>query len=333
MKFQRFRVLSAATAVALTVGLVGCSSQTTADNSADKASTSAATSEVKIQDKRGEVTVKTPVKSAVVTDNRAFETLSAWGVELKAAPKPIIPETVSYRTDDKVVDLGMHTEPNLEAVVAANPDVVVNGQRFTKFYDEMKKLAPNATVVDSDPKDNEPLDAYLKRFTTNLGLIFGKEKEAEQLNGEFDQAIKEAKAAYKPGDKVLAVNVSGGKIGYIAPSKGRVLGPIYDMLGLTPALEVKDASDNHKGDEISVEAIADSNPDWILVMDRDAGTSARTKPEFKPAETVIKESEALKNVKAVQEGHVLYMPADTYTNDGIQTYTEFLKELAQAFKK
>ncbi|MDU0478927.1 ABC transporter substrate-binding protein [Staphylococcus chromogenes] len=322
----------AAALTAASVILVGCGQQPE-EKKDQNATASQAQQEVKIQDKRGEVTVKTPVKAAVVTDNRTFETLSQWGVEIKAAPKAIIPETVAYKKNDKVIDLGMHTEPNLEAVVAAQPDVVINGQRFTKFYDDMKKLAPNATLIDSDPKDGEALDAYLKRTTSNLGKIFGKDKEAEKLNGEFDQAIKDAKAAYKPGEKVLAINVSGGKVGYIAPGKGRVLGPIYDMLGLTPALEVKDSSDNHKGDEISVEAIADSNPDWILVMDRDAGTSARTKPEFKPAETVIKESEALKNVKAVQEGRVIYMPADSYTNDGIQTYTEFLQQMAKAFKK
>ncbi len=47
----------------------------------------------------------------------------------------------------------------------------------------------------------------------------------------------------------MAVNTSGGQIGYLAPTVGRSLGPIYDMLGLT-ALEVDDATDGDQGDDI-----------------------------------------------------------------------------------
>lgn len=328
MKSTRTRLIAGLVATA--VVLTGCSA--TSEGEQASASKSAG-AEVKVQDKRGEVSVPAPAKSAVVTDNKAFETLASWGVPVKAAPKVIMPDTIAYKKDDKVVDLGSHNDPKLESVVAAQPDVVINGMRFAKYYDEIKKLAPKAAVIDTDPREGEALDAHLKRLTTTLGQVFGKEKEAEKVNADFDAAVAEAKAAYKPGDKVLAINVSGGKIGYIAPSKGPTLGPVYDLLGLTPALQLDNASDNHKGDEISVEAIAAANPDWILVMDRDAGTSDKNKPEYKPAQTVLEQSEALKNVKAVQQSNVVYMPADTYTNDGILTYTEFFRDLAKAFKK
>ncbi len=125
----------------------------------------------------------------------------------------------------------------------------------------------------------------------------------------------------------MGVNVSGGEIGYVAPSNGRTLGPLFDILGLTPALEVE-GSDDHQGDDISVEAIADSNPDIILVMDRDAAVAA-DEATYQPAAQVIEGSEALKNVNAVKNGNVIYMPNDTYTNEGIQTYTEFLNMIAE----
>ena len=110
------------------------------------------------------------------------------------------------------------------------------------------------------------------------------------------------------------------------------LGPVFDMVGLTPALEVADASTDHQGDDISVEAIADSNPDWILVMDRDAAVSADD-PSYKPANEILESSEALANVPAVQNSQIIYMPADTYTNEGIQTYIEFLNTFADALEK
>ena len=34
----------------------------------------------------------------------------------------------------------------------------------------------------------------------------------------------------------------------------------------------------------------------------------------------------------MQQGNIVYMPADTYTNESIQTYTEFFNSLADALE-
>src|SRR5699024_8421607 len=73
-------------------------------------------------------------------------------------------------------------------------------------------------------------------------------------------------------------------------------------------------------------AIADANPDWILVMDRDAAISADD-PEYVPANEILDSADALASVTAVTEGNIVYMPADTYTNESIQTYTEVCDQL------
>ena len=285
---------------------------------------------VEIEDNNGTLTVNVPPTSVVALDNRTFETLAAWGVELSAAARTLMPSTNPLKDDDSIPDLGNHREPNLELIVAAEPDLIVNGQRFTDFFDDIATLAPDAVQLNLEPREGEPFDAELKRQVTVLGRVFGKEAEAEALNGEFDASIEAVRAAYTEGETVMAVNVSGGNVGYIAPSLGRTLGPLFDIFGFTPALQVDGASDDHQGDDISVEAIADANPDWILVMDRDAAVSADD-PEYKPAAQVIEESAALQGVTAVAEGNIIYMPADTYTNEGIQTYTEFFNALAEAF--
>ncbi|MGL3805164.1 siderophore ABC transporter substrate-binding protein [Paeniglutamicibacter sp. R2-26] len=288
-------------------------------------------STVTIEDNNGSQTIKLPLKSVVATDNRTFETLDSWGVKLTAGAVSLMPGTIGYKTDSSIVDLGNHREPNLEAVVAVEPDLIVNGQRFADHAEKLGTLAPNATILNLDPREGQPLDAELKRQTTALGEVFGKQAEAKKLNEDLDAAIARAKAAYKPGEKVMAVITSGGEIGYAAPGNGRTLGPVFDILGLTPALEVKDSSTDHQGDDISVEAIAASNPDWILAMDRDAAVAADD-PAYKPASEILDSSEALKNVSASKDGHIVYMPADTYTNEGIQTYTEYFNSLADAFE-
>ena len=287
---------------------------------------------VTIEDNTGTHEIATPPKSVVALDNRTFQTLSDWGVELSAGAVALMPETVSYVQDDAIVDIGLHSEPNLEAVVAVEPDLIISGQRFTQHNTAIADLVPDATIIDLEPREGEPFDAELKRQVTALGEIFGKQDEAKQLVDDFDAAVERAKAAYDSADTVMAVNTSGGEIGYLAPTVGRSLGPIYDILGLTPALEVEDATDDHQGDEISVEAIAASNPDWILVLDRDAVFAAET-PDYVQAAEILESSEALAGVTAVKEKQLVYMPTDTYLNEGIQTYTTFLNDLADALEK
>ena len=319
-----------ATSVAL-VGLLalsGCAS----GGEAEPEATTAESGTVTIEDNTGTHEITTPPTSVVALDNRTFQTLSDWGIELSAGAVSLMPETVSYAKDEDVVDIGLHTEPDLEAVVAADPDLIISGQRFTQHNEAIAELVPDATIIDLEPRDGEPFDEELKRQTTVLGEIFGKQDEAQKLVEEFDAAVDRAKAAYDDADTVMAVNTSGGRIGYLAPTVGRSLGPIYDMLGLTPALQVDEATDDHQGDEISVEAIAASNPDWILVLDRDAVFAAET-PDYVQAAEIIENSEALAGVTAVKDDQIVYMPTDTYLNESIQTYTTFLNDLADALEK
>ena len=325
------RSLRLAAAGALTALALAACSSTPAEE--ETAAAAAEPTEVTVEDDHGPQTVPVPATSVVATDNSTFETLDSWGVELSAAARALMPDTISYKTDEDVVDLGTHVEPNLEAVVAAEPDLIINGGRFAQFREDLAKLAPDAAIVEVDPREGQPLDAELKRETTVLGEVFGKQAEAEALNDALDASIARVKSAYSPDTTVMGLIVSGGELGYVAPSTGRTIGPMFDVLGLTPALEVPEGTDDHQGDDISVEAIASSNPDLLIVMDRDAATSAGKEAGYVPAAQAIESSEALAGVSAVQTGNVVYLPADTYTNEGIQTYTEFFNSLADQLER
>ena len=315
-----------APAAALTLLLTGCASAPAAPANSPSASQGTVT----VSDNKGNVTVKTPPTAVVALDNRTFQTLADWDIKPKAAALALMPSTNKYAKDDSIVDLGNHMEPKMELITAADPDLIITGQRFSAKYDDIASRAPGAAQVLLDPREGQPLDAELKRQTTTLGTIFGKETEATALNAKLDSSIAAAKAAYNPSQKVVAVNTSGGKIGYIAPTVGRTLGPVFDLLGLTHALDVAGASNNHQGDDISVETIAAANPDWMLVMDRDAAINA-SDPTYVPAAKVLEDSKALANVPAVAKGQIIYMAPDTYLNEGIQTYTTFFENLATRF--
>lgn len=290
---------------------------------------------VEINDIHGPVTVPINPQKVISLDNRTYETLSNWGIELVAAPKGVMPADSSYVTDESVLDIGNHREPNLEIIAAADPDLVIIGQRFASYYEEIKKIVPNAAVIDLNfdvseeaDKPGENLVNGLKDSTVALGKIFDKNKEAEQLTADFDQAIEAVKSAYNGTDTIMSVVVSGGNIGFSAPHSGRVWGPMYEVFGWVPALDIDNTTSDHQGDDISVEAIAQSNPDWIFVLDRDAAVSSVT--DAVPAQDVIDQSPALQNVTAVSKGHIVYAPADTYTNESIQTYLELFGDIAKA---
>ncbi|CAL4858961.1 ABC transporter substrate-binding protein [Microbacterium sp. MM2322] len=325
---RSIRPLTATPLVALAVlTLAGCAGAAPDVEPAAEAETTTVT----VEDNHGEQTVTSPPQRVVATDNRTISMLDSWGVPVVGAPLDIFPDGLSFKDDPEVANLGNHNEPDLEAVVAADPDLIVNGQRFSGYYGDFETLVPDATIVELDPREGEPLDQELIRQVTGLGEIFGKQDEAAALVADFEESIERVKAAYDDSETVMGVITSGGEINYAAPTTGRTLGPVYDILGLTPALE-SDGSTDHQGDDISVEAVASSNPDWILVMDRDAAVSVNTDEAYTPANDLIAESEALQNVTAVEEGNIVYMPQGTYLNEGIETYTQFFSDLADALE-
>ena len=322
----------AAIAAIAALGLAACSSGATSSSQSTTSSASEATqaSSVSIEANDGTVDIKLPVTRAASLDNRTFEVLAQWNVPLVAAPKKLIPSTITAYNGDDIADVGMHRDPNLEALVAAEPDLIISGQRFSKYDAQIKELAPDVPLINLEPREGQPFDQELIREVTDLGEIFGKQDEAKKLVDDFNASIERAKKAYDGSSTVMAVDVSGGNIGYVAPGKGRTWGPVFNLLSLKPALEVEGSTDSHTGDDISVEAIAQANPAWILVLDRDA---AITKDGSNtPAETVINDNAALQGVAALQNKHLVYAPNDTYTNESIITYTEIFNSIADAFE-
>ncbi|GAA1603285.1 ABC transporter substrate-binding protein [Leucobacter chromiireducens] len=287
---------------------------------------------VTITDNHGEVEVPVNPKTVVALDNHVFSTLDAWDIELAAAPKGIMGTVWPKYLDESVADVGSHREPNLETIIAADPDLIIAGYRFGDSYDEIKKQNPNAAVIDIAPREGEDLMSELKRESDILGQIFDKKNEAKELNDKLDSAIADAKGAYNGTDTVMAVNTSGGKIGYLAPGVGRSVGPVFGALDLKPALEVEGATSDHQGDDISVEAIAASNPQWIIALDRDAAFAPEDREEGSlPAAELIAESEALKNVPAVKDGNLIYLDANFYLTEDIQAYTDLFENIKDAF--
>ena len=176
------------------------------------------------------VEVKKNPSKVISLDNRSFETLEDFGVSLQAAPKDVMPADMSYVLDESVENIGNHREPNLEKLVALDPELVIVGQRFAKYYDDIKEILPNTTIIDysydvSGESENpgQTLVNGFKESTMDLGKIFSKEDEAQKLVNKLDKSIENVKNSYK-GDSVLGIVASGGNLGFSAPKIWEGLG-------------------------------------------------------------------------------------------------------------
>ncbi|GAA4841046.1 siderophore ABC transporter substrate-binding protein [Garicola koreensis] len=277
------------------------------------------------------------VDSIGAFDNRSFRTLEEFGVELSVAARSLMDaQTHGYADDEDILDTGSHREPDLEQIIAAEPDLIIGGQRYSEYYQEISNLTQEAgydtTVLEFDEAVNSPetfVDGLMEK-TQSLGKVFGEEEKAQQLVDDFQTEIDRVKENYDGESTVMGLMTSGGDIQYLAAETGRTIGPLFPTLDLVSAME-QEAEDESHGDDISVEAIAQADPDWLLVIDRDARIEGDGE-DYQPADELIAESPALQDVTAVEEGNIVYTPDNMYLTEDIQAYTEFLGSFADALE-
>ncbi|GAA1809667.1 siderophore ABC transporter substrate-binding protein [Nesterenkonia flava] len=341
-KLRTFRLLSVAAIAALALAACGDDGDS-GDNGNDADNGTTESSEngesggtLSVTDDHGTHEINLDeIDSVGAFDNRAFRILEDFDVELTVAARSLMQPHVheTYAENEDILDTGNHREPNLELVAAAEPDLVINGQRYAQYYNDIAALLPEGGVIlefDEEFRDPATFFDALKNHATQLGEIFQSEEEAQELVDELDAAMARVAEAYNGEDTVMGLITSGGDINYAGPNEGRAVAPVFQEFGLVPALEVDDQSADHEGDDISVEAIAESDPDWIIVLDRDGMNP--NDPEYTAAEELIADSPALQSTTAIENDQIVYMPQNMYITEDIQAYTEFLNDFADALE-
>ena len=96
-----------------------------------------------------------------------------------------MPKDSPYKTDSSIVNLGDHREPNMEAAVGVQPDLIINGQRFEDKYDQFKQLVPEAALVDIDIRKDKPFGDELKRQVNRGRGDLRKEGRGGQAGERF----------------------------------------------------------------------------------------------------------------------------------------------------
>ncbi|GAA0356919.1 iron-siderophore ABC transporter substrate-binding protein [Bacillus horti] len=187
--------------------------------------------------------------------------------------------------------LGSRESADVEKLTLANPDLIlsVNVPFLDKQYDQFKQIAPTLML------DNYRGD--WKDYHRQIAAIFGKEKEAEETIQRLEEKAQHARQELEGSigeDSLAVVQLLPKTIRLYAQDGINEL--LYDDLGITPVPEAVQAQGV---EEISLESLADINPDRILLY----WTQAEELAE-------IEKSGVWQGLKAVQNGNV-YFPERT----------------------
>lgn len=326
MSMPRTLAAAAFGAVSL-LALAGCSSAPADDEAPETAAEDYYP--ITVTDMAGnEVTIES-AESVAITDNRFFQLAADWDLPISVAPRDLMSPENPLADDEEILNIGTHSEPDFEQIVAADPDLVINGYRFSgeENAQGVQDAAPDAAFVEMTGPEDQSVDEYVAESLTLMGEVFDRKDEAAALIEEFQAAVDGAKAAYDADSTVMGLITSGGEINYANPIDGRGSSIFFDLLDLTPALDAE-GSENHTGDSVSLEALAGANADHLIVLDRDAAVG---EGEVTPALDLINSSAALANVPAVTNESIYVFPADYYLTEDVFAYTTVLNGLADLF--
>lgn len=273
--------------------------------------------EINVPTARGAADVPHNPDRVVVLDVAAADTIDALGVEIDGTLEFLYVDYLD-ELQKSAADVGTFFEPDIEAIHALKPELIVLGGRNSDQLKDMSRLAPTVDMtIGLDTVD----EAFLRLET--YGKIFGREEAAADLKSELETALAEAKAAAKGKGSALIVMTNGPKISVYGRS-GR-FGWLHDVVGLEEsALEV--SASNH-GESISFEFIKEKNPDWLIVIDRLAAIGRPSEGSAATLDNVL-----VHDTTAWSKGQVIYLNgADSYiANGGVQATLRILKQVTTA---
>lgn len=217
--------------------------------------------------------------------------------------------------------LGFTKEPDMEALIALQPDEIFIDAEFAEKHGLDKYEAIATThVINLD-------EGRWKDHLNNIAEITDRTETAEQFIADYEAKVEEVKVLAK--DKlgegtVMAVRVSAKGIRVYGME--RPLGPIlFEDLGFTPAPGIEAIDKNWEN--ISKEVLPDYNPDtmFVLVSSVDEG-SQQVFDE-------LKNDPIWQSLKAVQNNQVIVIeenPWLDYSAYGNKLALENLEEILLA---
>lgn len=262
----------------------------------------------------GETCIPENPQRVVVLDTGELDNALALGAPVVGAPVTEAQQYQEYLADQLggIADTGAISEPNLEAILAMSPDLILGSkQRYEAIYEQLSEIAPTALTASLRVP-------WQDNFRFHADAL-GKTAEGEQLLAEYDAHVAEVQAVL--GDVLDSTTIS---IIRFRPGQVRLylkssyIGYILQDIGLRrPASQNEDVFSK----EISLEQVQDVDADYIFIT----GYA----PDDSDLEKFLN-SPLWQTLNAVQNGRAIDVNDDTWIAGlGIQSANLVLDDLVK----
>ncbi|SNS60038.1 iron complex transport system substrate-binding protein [Geodermatophilus pulveris] len=304
--------LSLGIVTALAVSACGGSEDTTAE-------ASSAATEVTVAHAQGQTAVPADPQRVVVFDIGVLSTLDSLGVEVAGVPEATFPESLARYAGDGYPKVGSLFEPDYEAVNALEPDLIIVAGRSAAVYPQLAEIAPTIDLS----VDNADFLASFEERTTTLGEVFGEQDAVAGRLAAIETRAAEVREAAQDDGEALVVMTSASEVS--AYGAGSRFGIVHDELGLGVADE--DLTEADHGDAVSFEYLAETDPDIMLVLDRDAAIG-----ESGAAARAVLDNELVRGTTAWRNGDVHYLDSSVWyvAPNGLPSVETMIDEVAAA---
>ncbi|WP_308530909.1 ABC transporter substrate-binding protein [uncultured Paenibacillus sp.] len=186
-----------------------------------------------------------------------------------------------YTKQDKIVDLG--DTASMESILALDPDVIIAWEDDEKIYDQLSKIAPTVLIRQSENWQDT---------IGKVAAVVGEEAKAKQYiadyNAKLDALAAQMDETGVKGKTAIFMMTWGKGFNYYG---GVRMEPYYDRLGFAKFDSMEDWA------EISLEGVADINPDYIFLGEDFTGAAELTLDE-------LADNPVWNGLKAVKNGNL-----------------------------
>ena len=198
----------------------------------------------------------------------------------------------NFPAEAAITDLSAY-EPNVEAIAAFDPDLVVIGDDFTGLADQLTAIGVNSWVSAAPTTLDE---AYAQ--IVELGRAVGHEEEATELadsmRADIDSIVADATKVAEGTSYFLELDDT-----LYSVTSNTFIGSLYELFGLRNIADATEGDTDYP--QLSAEFIVSQDPDLIFLADtKCCGASAET-VAARPGWDVL---------SAVKAGHVVELDDD-----------------------
>jgi len=262
-------------------------------------------------------------RRVVVFDMGMLDTMDALGLGdyVIGIPMNVIPRSLEKFGQSPFVNMGTLHQPNLEVIVAHDPDLIIISGRARPMFDELSRIAPTVDLA----IDNNDIMGSFRTNNTYLGRIFGREAEVAAMLAGIDAQIAEvSQEARALGQESLIILHNQGSLRAFGP--GSRFGFIHDALGVPPVDPAIPVAGH--GHVVSNEYIVANNPDIMFVLDRNYIVDRTATPRHDI------ENELVRLTTAFANGNIFYLDTELWylAVGGVQGKSAKIAEIGNAVR-